>query len=261
MHSRHNATRVAFTLVELLVVIAIIGVLIGLLLPAVQAAREAARRVSCQSNLKNQALAVLNFEQTRKILPPGDTQKDNTNYSCFFQVLPYLEQSVVYDQFDVKKRWNTPQNLTPSNAVIQVFRCPSSIKEFDGDTDYGGLNTTAIGWLPPESLLNRGSFVDVSKDSAPITLGSVTDGLSNTISITEAPDRDPDDGLWVSGASSLVHSAGGINSSWNGIYSFHRTGANAARLDGSCSFLSSSIDENTLGALITRRGQEQIAEE
>ena len=64
-----RSNRSAFTLVELLVVIAIIGILVGLLLPAVQAAREAARRTQCTNNVKNLALATINFEDSQKQYP------------------------------------------------------------------------------------------------------------------------------------------------------------------------------------------------
>ena len=84
-----------FTLVELLVVIAIIGILIALLLPAVQAAREAARRMTCTNNLKQLGLAVHNFHDAQKGLPPGIINHDRPSF--FVLVWPYMEQQANYD--------------------------------------------------------------------------------------------------------------------------------------------------------------------
>ncbi len=97
-----RSVRRGFTLVELLVVIAIIGILVGLLLPAVQAAREAARRMQCSNNLKQIALAVLNYESASKRLPalgvllrgqrPGDLY-----YGWPIAILPFEEQGARYN--------------------------------------------------------------------------------------------------------------------------------------------------------------------
>jgi len=67
--------RRGFTLVEVLVVIAVIAILIALLLPAMQQARESARYITCRNNLKQIGLALANYENVNKVLPPSSTSR------------------------------------------------------------------------------------------------------------------------------------------------------------------------------------------
>jgi prepilin-type N-terminal cleavage/methylation domain-containing protein/prepilin-type processing-associated H-X9-DG protein len=103
MGFQFNKSR-GFTLVELLVVIAIIGILVAMLLPAIQAARAAARRTQCQNNLKNIALAVLNYETSKKVLPEGSLLINSGGTSTPsglgwpVLILPYIEEGVISDE-------------------------------------------------------------------------------------------------------------------------------------------------------------------
>jgi prepilin-type N-terminal cleavage/methylation domain-containing protein len=126
-----------FTLVELLVVIAIIGVLVALLLPAIQAARESARRTQCANNLKQLSLACLNYETANKSFPVGGSSKGNM-LSFHAYILPYIEQSVLYEQIDFKttKGWSQQPNHKVSMSPVDMFFCPSNIHGvYDGVPD------------------------------------------------------------------------------------------------------------------------------
>ncbi|MEZ6119214.1 MAG: DUF1559 domain-containing protein [Pirellulaceae bacterium] len=134
----------ALTLVELLVVIAIIAILVLMLLPAINAAREAARRMSCQNNFKQVITAILNFESARQALPTAGMVAENRRADFAFGefnprsgqmiswtvlVLPYMEENVLYDRFDLTKNiLQQPADANgnvPQAAHVASFNCPS----------------------------------------------------------------------------------------------------------------------------------------
>jgi prepilin-type N-terminal cleavage/methylation domain-containing protein len=118
MASRRDRVR-GFTLIELLVVIAIIAILIALLLPAVQQAREAARRTQCKNNLHQIGIALHNYHDAFRILPPGQVtsvhwlQTDSTMWGWAAMLLPYLDQSPMYNLL-------TPGDITLGAALASA---------------------------------------------------------------------------------------------------------------------------------------------
>jgi prepilin-type N-terminal cleavage/methylation domain-containing protein/prepilin-type processing-associated H-X9-DG protein len=212
--------KTAFTLVELLVVIAIIGVLVALLLPAVQAAREAARRSQCSNNLKQMALAMLNYEDTYKCLPPGRTGCDGATgnqctgfttgagtlgWSAFVSTLPFLEQSALFNKIDnapvpwgVTAGWDNVANMEVVSARPKFIVCPSEIAKplLDGQPSAG--KKAAIGTYglvggkegPPNGNnikhTNNGVFVY----RLCFRLADITDGTSSQFIIGETKSSD-----------------------------------------------------------------------
>src|SRR5437870_7764282 len=110
--NRRGGWRRAFTLMKLLVVIAIIAVLVALLLPAVQQAREAARRSQCKNNLKQLGLAMHNYLGAVGRLPLCMDSK-NPAYSVHTYLLPYIDQTNVYNSINFNGNYNDPTNAVP----------------------------------------------------------------------------------------------------------------------------------------------------
>lgn len=211
-------SRSGFTLVELLVVIAIIGILIGMLLPAVQQVREAARRTACMNNLKQIGLAALNFESAHMKMPSSGHNHYNVNWSNYndypgdgwswtYQILPFMEQNNLYNLRDT-----IGTAILQDDYKVNAYVCPSRslrtwVRTTTGDAfdcgDYAGVSFQAAWFgLPAGHEASTGSHNEphtwkgmISPSSFepkanpvrgnPVTMGSVTDGTSNTMMFGE----------------------------------------------------------------------------
>ncbi len=258
--------RRAFTLVELLVVISIIGVLIALMLPAVQMAREAARRAQCSSNIHNIGLALHNFADAHRSLPPGSEGLYGTEHAWSSAILPYLEHSQTYTALNFKIAWNAPANAPANQVTIPVYTCPSGVLRFPGKQDYGGVQGTALTNLPigdaPHQAFGCGALIVTNSDQPrAVTMGAVIDGLSTTICVGESVDRNEESsGRWACGRNCFSQNAPHINKGGLGdLLSRHPQGAQVLFLDGHTQMLNESMDSLVLGAICTRNGSEAAA--
>jgi prepilin-type processing-associated H-X9-DG protein len=227
---------IAILAIGLVVVLGCGGVLVALLLPAVQAAREAARRAQCSNNLKQIGVALLNYESANGALPPATFTDDHGKpmKSWRVAVLPYLEEQSLFQQYDSKQPWDSPQNRALGNRPMPSFRCPS-----DGDAaaNLGQTNYVrvvgkdTVGGMPNEAVKSS----------------DITNGSSNTIMLVEVCGlninwEEPRD-ITVDELMDLVAKRQA---------SRHVGGFNVLMADGSVHFISYDIDPETLRAQLVR---------
>ena len=216
-----------FTLIELLVVISVIGILVALLIPAVQSARASARRAHCLNNLRQIGIGLHGYHaalgslpmaisgslDARYLLEPtAGCQTNLYNESHLVAILPYLEQSPLYDALNHHLFVLSPDNLTATSATVAIFNCPDDLDAataqpipltttlqlgYDasspprmGRTSYVGIagalpafatmfgETCAVPWSDPGA---DGAF----GTPQPVGFSAIPDGLSTTMLASE----------------------------------------------------------------------------
>lgn len=301
----YRTRRPAFTLIELLVVIAIIAILIALLVPAVQKVREAAARLQCQNNLKQIGIAIQAHHDAKKQLPLGmevDPAKHCAGSDCrgnsmWLILLPYLDQTVIEQQYNYDLGWNSANYTNLGSRSLAVYQCPANNiwSMFPERRDFfgvaGGRNRVQHGWRG--DVFRDGTF----NINLPLKIANMFDGSSNTIAVGEAVHPmlwglGPGYGVatvggptgWLSGSSCMktptlcaVNDASYgrdmrntrfplnatvalVADSENDIpfSSKHPGGVNFVFGDGHVAFLSQTIALTTLGSLATHSGNDPI---
>ncbi|TWT97982.1 Type II secretion system protein G precursor [Botrimarina colliarenosi] len=216
-----------FTLVELLVVIAIIGILVALLLPAVQAAREAARRCSCQNNLTQLGLALHNYEFANEALPAGVLNPDGPirseplgrHVGWIVQVLPYFEETTVYNLFDQEAGAYASVNAEIRKLPLELLECPSQGREFV-DSDEIAARSSYVG-------IHHNAETPIDEDNngllflnSAVRYIDILDGSSRTILLSEAR-TDPEEALgWPSGTRATLRNTSSVNEGNNRRYNY-----------------------------------------
>jgi prepilin-type N-terminal cleavage/methylation domain-containing protein len=188
--------RQAFTLVELLVVIAVIGMLIAMMLPAVQQTRESARRTQCTNNLKQLGLALQNYQSAKKTFPTACTLAigaPSHSFSVHAQLLPYIEEANLERLIDFSLSYTVQPEVTKTR--VDLFLCPSEEntqpKVLGNSTYYPSNYAINFGtwfiWNPITQQIGDGAF-GVNKKMKP---SHFEDGLSKTLAMAEVKAHQP----------------------------------------------------------------------
>lgn len=195
--------RSAFTLLEMLVVIAIILLLVAILLPAVQMSRDAARRAGCKNNLWQLGLALENYEHAHGVLPPGSVDPnrpivdDGKGYhvSWIVQILPFIDQGNVYRRFDFSAGVYDPRNQAVAAVSIPGLSCPA------GANGYTGCHHDVSASIDVD---NHGVlFLNSSIRST-----EIPDGAANTLYLGESGGITGQGFGWMSGTAATLSNTG-----------------------------------------------------
>ncbi len=285
----------AFTLVELLVVVAIIGIIVGITLPAVQRVRESARQVVCSNQVRQLSIGLLNLESSHGRLPSGvtsETAKPYGRMTWLVRSLPFIEQQAVW-QNTIRDYQLQPSPFFHPGLLLPIpaFACPSDSNVSQPQWTHNGRLVALTNYLGINGTNYRERDGIFHLDST-TTLQEITDGQSNTLMIGERPPS-PDFwyGWWYAGygqegsgsgdmllgvAEIKAETATYLQSCPTGPYgfspgkntmcdtlhfwSFHPGGAHFGIADGAVKFLSYEISMVTLQQLSTKAKGEVITE-
>ena len=165
--------RAGLTKLEVVVLLGVFLLIAACLLPSLEMSRAKARQLQSKNNLKQWGLAIHNYEDVYRCLPPGGwVLADGTErFGCVTALLPYYDSSPIYNDFDLNQGWNHPRNQPICRTPLPVCQIPGATPT---DTSEGyGLCHYAVN-------------PNVMHSNSSIRFDQITNGLGNTLLVGEA---------------------------------------------------------------------------
>ena len=282
----------AFSLIEVLVVIAITAILIGLLLSAIQRTRDAGARINCANNLRQIGLACTQYHNANDTFPAGVSIEEGTSpypyMSWEARILPFIEEDALWNLTEQAYLQTPNFSSNPPHVgvstVLRIYACPADPRTSQAQI-FRGVPVALSSYL---GVLGTQTFAEdgvLFKDSH-VRLADITDGASNTLLVGERPaSADMRYGWWYAGRGMYSAGTGDLvlgvrESNWYGppcppgpyhftagqfsnqcdmfhFWSPHNNGSHFLFVDGSVHFLGYASDD-ILPALATRAGRESV---
>jgi Protein of unknown function (DUF1559) len=231
-----QAKRPLFTFGRVLAVVGTLLVLVLLIIPSHRRAGTVVRRTPCKNNLRNIAVALLNYHDVYESLPPAYTVASDGQplHSWRTLILPYLDEQRLYDSIDLSKPWDHPVNAAARETELPLFRCPS--------VDLPASYTTYLAVVGDDCCF---------RTTEPRPFSEITDGTRNTLMVFEV------------GSEHAVHWMAPQDADEFMVVNFanddglsHTSGTQVALADGSVRFLSRTTEPETLKSLTTVAGDD-----
>jgi len=171
--SSSTGTVIVVALVAGLGIMIVCGGVVALLLPSLDTPREASRRMQCSNNLKQIGLAMHNYHEVYKTLPPAviADEEGKPIRSWRVLILPFMEQQPLYQRYDFNEPWDAPENQFAVDTALPVYVCPSDPASTATPTDTSYFVLTGPG--------------TIFEDGESPGFANILDGTSNTVMAVE----------------------------------------------------------------------------
>jgi hypothetical protein len=255
-------------LVNMLALALVVFLAGSIALPAVRNVREAAAQTQCQSNLRQIALSVANYESSRGYFPQATMENPrltpDQRLSWLSTILPFLESTNFFAEFGINrdKGWNSEENHIAALTTFRLYQCPAFPIQRPSST-FAPTHYVGIAGLGPDAAMlplddpragafghdRKWSFSDLNRSTNTLII------VADTTRVGES---------WTSGGWPTVRGLEqdgppqiGTDGQFGGV---HRVGALAACVDGSVRVLRPTLDNKVFEAMATLHSDKRLDE-